>query len=79
LDHELAESQLAAGNFRHLFTEVDRAERGVGDADSLEIDWLTRIRHALVYRAFTRLGMKREAGRGNEGRGSESAKQAFAD
>jgi hypothetical protein len=78
LDHELAESQLAAGNFRHLFAEVDRAERGVGYADSLEIDRLARIRHALVRGTFTRLGVKREAGHGDEGRGSESAKQAFA-
>jgi hypothetical protein len=76
---ELAESQLAADNFRFLFPEVDRAERGVGHADSLEIDRLARIRHALVCRAFTRLGVKREARRGNEGRGSDSAKQAFAD
>src|SRR5512139_1291545 len=78
LDDELAESQLAAGNFRPLFTEIDRAERGVGHADGLEIDRLARIRHALICRAFARLGVKCKAGRGNEGRGSDGAKQAFA-
>src|SRR5581483_3050456 len=78
LDDELAEPQLAPGNFRHLFAEVYRAERDVGHADGLEIDWLARIRHALICGAFTRLGVKREAGRGNEGRGSDGAKQAFA-
>src|SRR4029079_10076670 len=61
LDDELAESQLAAGNFRHFFAQGDRAERGVGHADSLEIDWLAGIRHALVCRTFARLGVKRKA------------------
>src|SRR5690349_8162691 len=79
LDYKLAEPQLAAGNLRHLFAKVDRAERGVGYADRLEIDRLARIRHALVCRAFTRLGVKRETRRGNEGRGSDSAKPASAD
>ena len=55
LDHELAESQLTVGDVRFLFAEIDRAEGGVGHADGLEIDWLARIRHALVGRAFASL------------------------
>jgi hypothetical protein len=78
LNDKLAKSQLAPGNICSLFAKVDRAERGIGHANSFEIDRLARIRHALIRRAFTGLGVKREAGRGYEGRGSESAKQAFS-
>jgi hypothetical protein len=79
LNDELAKSQLASSDICFLFAKVDRAERSIGHANSLEIDRLARIRHALICRAFTGLSVKREAGRGYEGRGSESAKQAFSD
>ena len=79
LNHELAESQLTVGDLRFLFAEIDRAERGVGHADGLEIDWLARIGHALVGRAFASLHAECKAGRSDEGCGSDGAEQAFAD
>src|SRR5262249_60689335 len=48
VDHQLAEAELAAGDLGLLLAEIDRAQRGVGDADSLKVDRLARIRHALV-------------------------------
>ena len=79
LDHQLAEAQLTAGDLRLLFAEVDRAERGVGHADGLEIDRLARIRHALVGGAFAGLRVDRKAGGSDEGDGSDRTKPAAVD
>src|SRR5262245_14221121 len=78
LDHQLAKTQLAAGDLGLFFAEIDRAERGVCDADSLKVDWLARIRHTLVGWAFTGLGGECKAGRSDEGRGSDAAEQVSA-
>jgi hypothetical protein len=67
------------GDLRFLFAEIDRAERRVGDTDSLKVDWLARICHTLVGRAFASLRAERKARRSDEGRGSDGAEQAFAD
>src|SRR5262245_64228178 len=76
LDHQLAKAQLASGNFRRLLAEIDRAERRVGDADGLEVDWLPRIRHALVGRAFASVRGKCKARRRQEG-GSDGEEEDF--
>jgi hypothetical protein len=67
------------GDLRFLFTEIDRAERRVGDADSLKVDWLARICHTLVGRAFAGLRAERKARRSDKGCSSDGAEQAFAD
>src|SRR5262245_22736534 len=78
-DHQLAKTQLAASDLRLFFAEIDRAERGVGDADSFKVDRLTRIRHSLVGRAFASSGIECKARGSHKGRGSDSVEQAFAD
>jgi hypothetical protein len=78
LNHEFAESQLTVGDLRFLFAEIDRAERGVGHPDGFKVDWLARIWHALVGRAFASLRAECKARHSNEGCGSDGAKQAFA-
>jgi hypothetical protein len=76
-NHELAEAQFAIGDFRFFFSEIDRAERGVGYTYGLEIDGLARISHALVGGAFASLGAK--ACGSYQARGSDGTEQAFAD